>query len=52
MNKIIVVQKHMRRILACNKLGRLAQEKKGQIEKRRELMRINPEGAALNEFVL
>ena len=48
---IVNIQKHMRRILACNRLARRAEETKAKIEARREAMRKNPEGAALAEFV-
>ena len=48
--KIIVVQKHMRRILACIRMRKLSAAATEKIQKRREQMKVNPEGAALKEF--
>ena len=50
--KIIVVQKHMRRILACRRMKKMSAAATEKIHQRREQMKINPEAAALKEFAI
>ena len=47
-----MVQKHMRRVLAMKRILKLSELEMERINKRRELMKINPEGAAMSEFVM